>query len=344
MKSTFQNRCQATHEVETATQVAKIQQLHFDQQQMQQELVAAECTMLDSLRLQRLLLKSLTTQTAERQRSALEAWQQRTKCSKRLLSVGRRATKYIHRRICLSTLRCWEQQTGSEIRYKVTVQRQVNHRQSHSKAAVLQSWAEQTYTSLKLVTAAARVVARLRDARVAQAFGRWVEYWEQLRRLGRIGSRLLTLRLSRAVSTWVAWTAECRSELVAEQHQHSLAAAQAELDTHKSAVVGRIVARLRLGRVVVQHRMLKSWWDAKEAHRVLLVSEVRATNLINRQWVKKQFRLWRDHFFKLKHKIRTISTLMLRMRTAFISSSFNRWIYNAAVSRFSNAKRFNPAA
>ena len=161
------------------------------------------------------------------------AWQIRARAL-----LGRHMSRMMQR-LALSAFSSWQSTALTSTVRKNTIGMIVRRLQRLELAAALQRWLMFTTETRQLVTVAARVVARLRDARVARAFGRWVEYWEQLRRLGRIGSRLLTLRLSRAVSTWVAWTVECRSELVAEQHRHSLAAAQAELDTHKSAVVGR---------------------------------------------------------------------------------------------------------
>ena len=134
---------------------------------------------------------------------------------------------------------------------------------------------------------------------------------------------MLTLRLSRAVSTWVAWTVEYRSELVAEQHQHSLAAAQAELDTHKSAVVGRIVARLRLRDVA---KCYDAWCDTVRQKQVLSNAVRRLSNL----GAFSALRGWRHSTSESQRLRKVAGRLVAQLRHREATAAFRRWVKQTA--------------
>ena len=95
----------------------------------------------------------------------------------------------------------------------------------------LQRWASFTVETRQMVIAAQRVVARVQYASVAQAYGRWVEYSDQLRRLSHIGSRLLSLQLSRALEAWTAYTS--RSQQCSLQGSWSTGSPQSPAYTHQ---------------------------------------------------------------------------------------------------------------
>ena len=146
-------------------------------------------------------------------------------------------------RMLASAFEGWESAVSKSLVRKQKGQKVVWRLQRLGLTTALQRWASFTVETRQMVIAAQRVVARVQYASVAQAYGRWVEYSDQLRRLSHIGSRLLSLQLSRALEAWISWTLECQSEAVAGQHEHVLAAAKAELQAHKNLVTRHVMTR-----------------------------------------------------------------------------------------------------
>ena len=140
----------------------------------------------------------------------------------------------------------------------------------------------------RLREVAVRVVSRLQSSALMGAMERWVEYWQEIARLKRIGSRLHRLAESRAFVRWVeavivvceerkeAAHAEAvaamreQARLQEEAHAAAMAsqgeASQAEKDaaearhaetmaTLRASVVAKVVARM-------QRRAMSAAWGA----------------------------------------------------------------------------------